>query len=289
MFQIRPRPSPNPDTRRGSLAYDSGAGTFLISLNSNQGAAEPDTPFADTLTRVQRFAYAHEFVHRFLFISQADHWSRALTVVVEESPSEDRLGTTRFLSHLEEKICDVSAGRILVPEDALEACVADKAASWPSGDLLWTLIGDVARTFQVSWACAFRRLSKTKPHAVMASLGDSFCFLLVGSSRATGRGSGQPRIRLIDYWWPTTVGDTLVKDVYPGLPLRHLGEDLEEIVGGILARESPEAGDMRCVVLVKSKKNEDDKLIPGEFEGRWKRWGRASNAMVALYGTLRLT
>ena len=261
----------------------------MISLAPILALGDTDSTTNRDNSRFQRFAYAHEFAHRFLFVLRDGHWIRALSIVAGEFPKESRLGPIRVLSRVEERICNSVAGRLLVPEKELRRHVTRALSnSQPSPHLLWEILGGVARSFQVSRWCAFRRMSSIKPDDLVRAMGESFCFLLVGQSVSTGAGHGASRIRLLDYWWPGCIDGADVRPVYPGLEIGRLGGELARVVASLIANTKEIAGEIVCPIDLKSEEGGQPKKLAAQLQGWWRTWTRTPPRQLAVYGVIGL-
>src|SRR6185295_14642502 len=71
-----------------------------------------------------RFTYAHEFCHRFFYVPTDVGWQRAVTRVVQrETDSARQWRVMRLLGSLEEQLCSLGAGELLVPSSQLAELV----------------------------------------------------------------------------------------------------------------------------------------------------------------------
>ena len=270
-FRIDGRPILSDTVRRGAIEYDERRDRFTIYLSAAG---------ARIGLRKQRFVYAHEFSHRFLFVPGQGGWVRALGKVVEEAESGRRLATTRVLSGIEERICNGVAGRVLVPEECLAEALGEVVRVGRAPVTLEDFGAYVSRTFEVSWWAAVRRLIVTRPEPVVDALGRSYVFLLVGRSRHTGRGNGDRAWRVLDGWWPREIGGKRIVEGYPGLRVAHLGRDLE----GFVDRASPgQSRELVCGLRLLSRRGE---LICGTLKGAWRFWGGEGEARVLVHGRI---
>jgi hypothetical protein len=285
-FQIRRRPLIDHTVRRAALTYNSKTNEFIISLNPTDKAFDIERATRNDEVKFQRFAYAHEFAHRFLYVPRGGEWIRALSIVTAAFPKETRLRTIRILSTVEERICNRAADRLLLPTGELTRYVSEVLfGSKASPHLIWEVVGNVANKFCVSRRCALRRVVSAKPEDLRQALGESFCLLLLGRSSSTGRGQGASRIRLLDYWWPQSANGIDVVQVFPGLAIEHLGEDLARAVASMLGNTRANAGEISRMIELRSK-HDTAKRIPSQFTGVWMKWMSAGYQQLVMFGVI---
>lgn len=273
------------DRRRGVIRYDEARGCFVIGVQDWRRVDRRGQ------SRMQRFVYAHEFVHRFLFVETAGNWERALSQVVNGAAREYQLNVLRFLSDIEERICNEVAGQLLVPGDDLQSIVnATLAAETLGNHTLVMLFEEVARTFAVSWWCAARRIAATCQSTVTASLGDPYVLLWLGHGTGRRRGFGTPALRVMDAWWPRRVRDHVVRPIYPGLRVARLGPDIERIAreyearyrtSNSLGRGSHAAESVSCTIELLSTKGLP---IRARLTGLSHVWTSVGGARMLVHG-----
>ena len=282
-FLIQRRPERSSGSGRGYIEFNKERQRFVIYLNrpsEKSGRAKN----AEVAGRLDRFVYAHEFAHRFFFVRVADGWSRALAEVGRGSGAAERLGITRSISTIEERICNGVATRLLVPRRHLELVVREAIGT--RGDtehLLINLLSNVSRRFEVSWWCASRRIAALKPAALVAALGSSFCYILLGRSVQTGAGRGRSTLRVLDFWWPEDVAGEPIRPAFPGLRLSYLGETFEQRANALEGHDRIQEEICWPIRLI-SKRREP---VQGILRGFCRTWSLAVERRYLVYGIVR--
>lgn len=273
------------------LEFDSATDTFRISLRSLPDSVDLDSRNRNVTARHLRFAYAHELAHRFLYVQTQGTWRRALAIVADEYDGVDRMAAIRQMSALEETICSDAASRILLPDAIVVPAIGHFEPSDDEGDdpgdieRVWRLIGYVADRFNVSWWCALRRMAKLRQSDMLPSIGDDFCFLLIGASAEKGSaGRGRLQLRVMDYSWPSNLCEAKVKPLFPGFPCAKLGEELAARLNECFESGASRAGHLSCSIMVKLSDKGSESIRSFHLEGRWKLWTNKPGRQVAVYG-----
>jgi hypothetical protein len=262
---------------------------FRVCLNPRIVSGDPDDVLSTDWARFVRFSYAHEFAHRFFYLERDGVPQRAISLVVEQLPADERILAIRHLSTLEERLCNDVASRLLLPRPHCDAMIGDTLARHSDSEhVFWEVLQDVARHFQVSWWCALRRLARLRPLELSARVGGSFAFLLIGRSTAKGAQRSLARVRVLDYWWPTLIDGVRIRNVFPGIEIENLGVEAKQCLSALLdAGDSDEiAGPISFPIDIRQRVGRwrDGELVQGRFEGWWKRWACAPDKQVAVYG-----
>lgn len=278
-FQIRPKPSRDPLASGAKLRYNSEAQEFVITLPGSGSSSERWARF-----RADRFAYAHEFAHRFLYVKSNGRLRRALAVAVGEASPGDRLRVARVLSLAEEKVCNYSAGRLLVPLDALNEFIASRIALDPSiCDTFGELVELVADEFEVSIRCAIRRLIAERPASLLSALPGEFFCMLLAYTRDTGAGQGRLALRVHDSW--QKLGSLKgVKPPHWGSEALEQGERMEAFLRQTMeTEESVSAGQARVPLYGRTP---DKQRVSCELAGHWRAWGRGRHRQILVFGMI---
>jgi len=250
-FEIQPKPVVDTKLRRAAISFDEASHRFVIRLA--RGAAS---------VTANRFVYAHEFAHRFLFVPRRDGWVRAITLITDGAPPSRRLELARVLSTAEEQLCNRIANRLLLPDKALAKTTATVLSCALRDEfILWRLLETVARDFDVSFQCAFRSLSSRHAEVLSFARPDSVAFV-VGTSEWTGAGKGDPRMRVIDSWWPMEFSESQLVRPYPGMDVIEFGSAFARFARRMAEGTSIE-GEVRLPMTLPTKKGATEATLYG--------------------------
>jgi hypothetical protein len=286
-FQILAAPRLDATISRATIEYDKAVRRFVISLSPALEDRDPELG-SDLVPRAQRFSYAHEFAHRFLYIERDDGWLRALSAATEAQPRELRLHALRLLSAQEERLCNKIAGQLLVPSEML-TLLAERFTNTarPSEHHLWDFLTTIVKDFQVSRWCAFRQLSKT-PHLIQRRLPPHYCLLVFGHSTSKGTMRGRSRLRIVDYWWPGGIDGLATRALFPGIAAANISPALEEYVA-ISIRDrvaNPDKMTIPRPVSESIQVQSAAKAVQLTLNGWSRWWSGGSRPQLAVYGVL---
>lgn len=276
----------DPTIRRAAIEYDRQSDEFVIVLADNPRIHGPDAGAREAIVKHQRFSYAHEFAHRFLFVRREGTWTRALAVVARTPQNVPPLVVARKLTTLEERVCNDVAGRLLVPEDALRGVIdtAVRSSTEPKSHI-WRVASTVSGTFGVSWWCAVRRSVMLMPPSLQEALGPSFAFLLFGTSSAKGGTSSATKPRVLDYHWPGRIGTVRIRPLFPGMALDNLGSEITSQVRKLLAGDGWSSGEYSSGLVVHDGSGAERRVV---IRGWWRGWAVGSERQVAVHGNLEI-
>jgi hypothetical protein len=283
-WNIEPTPRVDDRVRTASIRYDNTQNRFIISFarRFRQPWVRTEESSAPRILRHARFLYAHEFVHRFLFVERDGTFVRALAICSSNYGGADRLEALRRLSKAEEKLCNRVASELLVPQNLLSEVITRPRLFNSDSDRFWWLLDEVSSEFDVARSVALRQVARSG-----SVFREGACFLLVGPSVSTGAGRGGLEWRVIDFIWPDRVDGVNIAAMYPGLPVRKLGSSFVDAVRA--CREMVPArtgGEIMCAIGLRS--DDADAPIGATMHGAWRLWHARDDIMIGLCGTLRL-
>lgn len=242
-FDVRPKPIMVAMPKDGAIQFDPSEGRFVIRINQTFSRSanslmdfEEDHYFPDlSLYYRSRFTYAHEFAHRFFFVSAASAWQRAIDIATQGLQSDVRRIAIRSLSNYEETLCNRIAGDILVPETHLIRVFG--GALWKL-DTLHLALRNSAHTFRVSQECLLVRLKRALLHSQLSGPPNLCIFAVIRSDRKGGETRARHELRIREAILPSKISGAKVSSVFPGLALRNLGQEALSTAEAILASET---------------------------------------------------
>lgn len=241
-FDVRPEPIMVAMPRDGAIQFDTREGRFVIRINqrisqntSSRMDANEDRVFPDlSLYYRSRFTYAHEFAHRFFFVSADSAWRRAIDLATQGLQSDVHRTAIRNLSNYEETLCNRIAGDTLVPETHLIRVLGDALGKL---DGLHLALRRTAHIFRVSQECLLVRIRRALLHSRL-TCPPNLCILVVTSSdRKGGEGRSRRDLRIREAIMPTQMSGVRVSALFPGLAIRNLGQEALFAAEAVLASE----------------------------------------------------
>ncbi len=246
-FDIQPMPEYGRTSADGELSFNDATGRFVIELNARyeqrgQGKSErvnsPEDSTGVATLRRGRFTYAHEFMHRFLFVRDRGTWRRALAVVLDEASSvAERFLWLRTLSGDEERLVQGLAGDVLVPASVLVDAASTARRGAPEDDDidLSSVLRQVQSRCEVSFECALVRCERALREGAMPSRSD-FVMLFIdwtdvkGSPDHTSSGRSRGAFRIRVHVCPSELDGRRLKEWFPGMSIENLGEEFVDQV-----------------------------------------------------------
>ena len=246
-FQVEPRPRFDSIPADGQIRFVPELNKFVITLkrsirqlpSSGSGTAESSLPSA---TVRQRFTYAHEFAHRFFFVSDENgYWERAVSVAVRRVAPELANDALRRLIKSEEGSCNVIARSLLVPRELLQRAITGTFPSSQDAGFLVQL-GALARMFKVSDECVFVRLQQARSDRELA-ISPTLCALMIAQSEKVGAGQlSVSRLRVVSSLLPERLQDAEITPLFPGMCIDNLGEELTSLGANVIKRDRDATG-----------------------------------------------
>lgn len=238
-FDVRPEPIVAVMPRDGAIQFDALEGKFVIRINQgmeyNSGyriESDEDRSFPDlSLYYRSRFTYAHEFAHRFFFVSTDSRWRRAIDIVTQGLQRDALRSAIRNLSNYEESLCNRVAGDVLVPETHLVRVFGDALGTL--GGLHQTL-RRAAHAFRVSQECMLVRIKRAVLNAQLICPSNLCIFIVTRSDHKGGGARSRRDLRIREAVMPTEISGVRIRSIFPGLAIRNLGQGVLSTAEAVL-------------------------------------------------------
>ena len=239
-FGIRPDPIMGAMPRDGAIQFDPLEQRFVIRINqsnwpntSSRAVSNGDecSPELSMYYR-SRFTYAHEFAHRFFFVSKDSAWQRAIDIATQGVQSDARRIAIRNLSNYEETLCNRIAGDVLVPETHLVRILGDSLGEI---DGLHLALRRASHKFRVSMECLLVRIKRAILHSHLSCPPNLCIFVVTRSDRKGGEARSRRVLRIREAIMPINLFGVKVKGLFPGLAIRNLGQEALSTAEALLA------------------------------------------------------
>ena len=267
VFNVKPEPIMVAMPRDGAMRFDPREGRFVIRINpsgwkyaNSRMDADEDRCFPDlSLDSRSRFTYAHEFAHRFFFVSADSAWRRAIDLATQGLQSDAHRKAVRNLSNYEETLCNRIAGDVLVPETHLIHVLSDTLGKL---DGLNLALRGSSKTFRVSQECLLVRIRRAVLHSRLSCPPNLCIFVITRSDRKGGEGRSRRDLRIRESIMPTQISGVRVSAPFPGLAMRNLGQEALSTAEAVLAPESGSYPSPISLKITLSTADGTDSLAP---------------------------
>lgn len=231
-FSIAERPVWCEPHEHAGIDYDPGRACFVIQMPRVEHAEWRDGSVGGvgmTVLSGERFAFAHEFAHRFFFIERGGVWGRAVRFVLEALDGSARASAFRHLHALEERVCNRLASQFLVPTDVfthpgvlpeVSGVVEHEAVP------LHRYIIGLARRCEVSPEAIIVAMGRGDVLAHMPHHSDVLVLLIRESAGPRSLLGSSRRLRVAVALTPDTYATEKLRPLYAGMPLDVLGDEV---------------------------------------------------------------